>query len=347
MKGMGFSRYGGPEVLEMVELADPVPGAKEVVVRTIATSMNRVDILVRLGYHGLKLDMPHLPGTDVVGRVERLGSDVKGLYEGELVTANTVYGCSKCDACRAGDDQLCSEWKMVGLHTNGAYGELVKLPASIIYRPPKGFSENELAAMPLDLSLSWRIINSIGGRRAGDMVVIRGASGNLGIFATMVAKAAGMKVICLSRDENKRERLRGLGADLAIDANRSAGEIRKEVMDFSDGRGADMVVESFGATLDESIGLLRHGGKVVVFGTIAGTRSDVSIPPLYLGSVSVLGIHNASLRELRDSFEFASKNNIRPVIARVMGMEEAREAHAMLQESRMFGKIVLRHGVNA
>lgn len=343
MKGMGFYRYGGPEVLEKVELPDPEAGPDDVVVRVISTSMNRIDMLVRLGYHGLKLDMPHLPGTDLIGEVEEVGDNVKGISEGELVTANTIFGCGKCGACKIHDDPLCSNWKMIGLHTNGTYGELVRIPASIVYRPPKGYTADELAAMPLDLSLTWKAIRSIGNGKNGDSIVIRGASGNVGIFATMLATALGMKTICISRDPDKMKKLKALGADLTIDADTTSEQIKKEVFDFTDGNGADLVMESFGSTLGDSVELVRHGGKVVLFGTIAGKESSVRIPPFYLRSVSVIGMHNANYKELSDSFEFARKQNIHPIIAKIMSIEDAREAHVMLEDSRFFGKIILQN----
>ncbi len=344
MRGVGFYKYGGPEVLEEVEMPDPKPDPEEVVVRVISTSMNRIDTLVRLGYHGLKLDMPHLPGTDLVGEVESVGSKVKGISQGELVTANTIFGCGKCRECIMKDEPLCSQWKMIGLQTNCTYGELIKIPASVVYKPPRGMAIDDIAAMPLSLSLSWKAIRSIGKGRNGDVVVIRGISGNVGIFSTMIAKALKMKVIGLSRqDSNKQKKLRNIGADLIIDSSLPAQKIKKEVFDFTDGIGADLVIESAGGTLGDSIDLARHGGKILLFGTISGTESTINVPPFYLRSVSVIGMHNANYQEFTEAFQFARKNKIRPIIAKTMAIKNAKEAHIMLHESKTFGKIILQN----
>ena len=233
---------------------------------------------------------------------------------------------------------------MIGLDVNGTYASMVKLPASSIFRPPKRFSDYEIASMSHNMPVVWRALKTIGRGRCGEVVVIRGASGNAGLFATMIAKALKMKVIALSRSSEKRRRLRQLGADLTLNSKDVKGHLKKAVLDFTDGKGADMVIESFGATAGESIGWLRPGGRVVVFGSIAGTQARVSVPSLYLNGASMLGTHNASARDFSEAFDFATTHNIKPIIARIMEISQARKAQIMLERAEPFGKIILKHG---
>ena len=106
MDGIGFYRHGGPMVLEHIEAPDPRPGNNDVIIKSIATSANRIDILSRTGYHGLKIEMPHFPGSDIIGMVESVGRDVDGISVGEKVTANNTYGCGRCQSCMSGDATL-------------------------------------------------------------------------------------------------------------------------------------------------------------------------------------------------------------------------------------------------
>lgn len=341
MRAVGINKYGGLEVLEKLEIPDPKPGKGEVVVRQSHTSVNRLDILVREGYHGLQLPMPHIPGADVSGHIESVGEGVEGFSVEDNVIANTVFGCGKCVRCLAGEENLCPEWKTIGMHIDGSYAELVKLPASVLLSPPIGFSTVEMATLPLSLSASWRAISVLGNAKQGETIVIRGASGNVGIFSVQIAKKLGLNVIALSRGETKKEQLTKLGADHVLDSSKNPQDLTKEIFEITQNKGADIVVETSGGTLGNSIGFTAHGGKVVVFGTIAGIESNVKIPPLYLRSVEVRGTHNATKKEFSEALAFAGRTGIKPIIAKQMPLEEAAAAQASLLSAENFGKIVL------
>ncbi|MDE1761728.1 MAG: zinc-binding dehydrogenase [Candidatus Micrarchaeota archaeon] len=342
MKAVGFKKYGGVEVIEQLDVGTPQLGENDVLIHTSYTSINRLDILVRSGYHGLKLPMPHIPGSDVVGRIEAIGSSVQGFSEGELVVANTVFGCGRCAKCAAGDEVSCREWKVHGMHTDGSYAQLVRVPASTLVRPPKELSEEDLACIPISLSISWRSIVTLGKGKEGQTIVIRGASGNVGIFATMIAKALGMRVIAISRNEEKRARLKQLGADAFVDSSLGKEETAKQIMDLTEGTGADLTIDPFGATLGESILFTGHGGKVAVFGTVRGTESTVSIPGTYLKNITVFGTHNENKAQFEEALRFIAQKKIKPIIATRLPLERAAEGQDMLEKSEPFGKILLK-----
>ncbi len=343
MKAMGFNRHGGPEVMEPVEVPDPVPGDNEVLIRLSATSVNRLDILAREGVHGMQMRMPHIPGTDIVGTVEKAGRDAKKFSEGELVISNTVYGCGMCANCKSGNDNLCAKWKCYGLQVNGSYGELISVPERLLSRPNSMYSIEELAAMPHSLSVAWRAIHTLAMAKAGETILVRGASGNTGIFSILLSKAMGLNVIAMSRSKEKSEKLKKLGANHVLDSNGSADSLKEEVMSMTNGNGADIILETFGSTLGESVGLATPSARIISFGTLLGAMSEVSIRRLYLWNVSILGMHNAGKAELDAAFEFASSHNIRPVIAKKMPIERAAEAQSSLEQAEYFGKIVLEH----
>lgn len=343
MRAIGFYKYGGPEVLEMIEAENPRAGEGEMVIRVISTSVNRLDTLVRMGYHGAKIAMPHVPGIDVVGRVEEVGNGACDISVGEMVIANNVYGCNTCMICKSGNESSCIDWKLPGLQTWGSYGELMKVPSRMVMKAPGGFSVDELATMPLSYAVSWKVVNKLAKAIEGETIVVRGASGNIGIFSILISKSLGLKVIALSRNEEKFDSLRKIGAGHVIDYRKGKDYIKKEIMELTEGRGADIAIDSFGATLNDSIYHIRNSGRVVLLGSITGTESKVDTKAFYLKNVTVMGMHNTNMNEFAEAFEFAQKNRIKPVIAKTMPIKEARKAHELLESSSCFGKIVLRH----
>ncbi len=343
MKAMGFYKTGGPEVLQAVDVPDPMPGSSEITIRVDYTSINNLDVLMRSGGTKINFNLPHIPGSDISGRIELAGSEVKDFGVGERVVVNPVYGCGNCRQCKTGNEVICREWKVPGMHIWGSYGEVVKIPAATVIRPPKAFSPEELGCMPLCLSVSWRALHTVANAKEGEAVAIRGASGNAGIFAVLLAKAMGLKVIALTRSPQKKEKLLKIGADHVIDSEDEGRAASKEVLELTGGEGVDIVVDPLGSTLDDSIAMLKPKGRVVVFGTTAGTESTISIKNFYWKSASIFGVHNANKKELAEALEFAERKGIKPIIASKMKIKEAEQAHRLFSQSSQFGKILMKH----
>lgn len=343
MRAIGFYKTGGPEVLQPIEVADPIPSENEITIRMKHTSVNNLDILMRSGATKVNFKLPHITGTDISGTVEKVGSNVRDIAVGERVVSSTIYGCNLCSSCKAGNEVLCPEWKVPGFHSWGSYGELVRVPAALAIRPPSVFSDEELGCMPLPLSISWRALRVAANAKAEETIVIRGASGNAGIFSTLLAKAMGLKVIALTRSPQKKENLSKIGADHVLDYEGDGYTAANQVKELTGGNGADIVLDPLGSTLADSVSMLRHGGRAVVFGTSAGNESNLTIKNFYWKTATIFGVHNATKEELSDALEFASKKNIKPVIATRMNMKEAARAHRLFEESSQFGKILMTH----
>ncbi|HEY5982079.1 MAG TPA: alcohol dehydrogenase catalytic domain-containing protein, partial [Anaerolineales bacterium] len=133
MKCILFSRHGGPEVLEYAEWPTPEPRTGEVLVRLRAAALNRMDVTVRKGWPGIKLELPHVPGADGAGEVAAVGSGVTKFATGDHVVINANLGCGKCEACLAGMDNMCRDWHLLGETVRGTYAEYVSLPERQLY----------------------------------------------------------------------------------------------------------------------------------------------------------------------------------------------------------------------
>lgn len=344
MKAIGFYKHGKSSELKEIELQTPKPQEKEVLIKLEMTSINALDIMVRNGIPGVKFNMPHIPGMDVLGRVVSSGSKASLFNEGDIIIANTVYGCGTCIQCNINHEERCPSWKCLGLDVNGSYGEYISLPEKIISLAPQNFSKTELAAMPLHTSFAWHNIKELGQAKEGETILIRGASGSVGLFSIMFAKALKLNIIAITSKERAVHKIKQLGASAVIVNNdENKKDILKEVMSLTDGKGADIILESLGSKLGESVDSAGYNARIISFGVVAGSESTLNIRKLYLKNITIKGTHNASKEEFDKAFEFASKNNIHPIINKVFDITDVQAAHELFEEHKDFGKIILKH----
>ena len=155
MKTILFRQHGGPEVLEYTDFPTPEPKAGEVLVRLHAAALNRMDVMVRNGWQGLKLELPHINGADGAGEVVRLGENATGFRVGDRVSINANLGCGQCESCLCGQDNMCSNWHLLGETIRGTYAEYVCLPARQLYKLPDDFDFHASAAAALVYQTAW------------------------------------------------------------------------------------------------------------------------------------------------------------------------------------------------
>ena len=342
MKAMGFYENGTSKVIKQITIDTPVPAADEVLIKLKMTSVNTLDLMVRKGVPGMNIPLPHVPGMDVYGIIEAVGSDTKKFHEGEKVISNTVYGCGSCKYCILGQEQLCTSWKCLGLHINGSYGEFITVPERIVSKASSNFTDEELAAMPLHASLAWHNIKCLGNAKEGETILVLGATGNAGLFAIKFSKALGLKTIALTRSDEKMQKLRAIGADFVINQS-NAADITKEVMEITNGVGADIIINSMGNNLGDTVEMAAYNARIISFGVLAGATSSLNVRRLYLRNISIFGTHNASKSDLDNSIEFAKSKNIKPIIYKSFDIDMAGEAQDLLESSKAFGKIILKH----
>ncbi len=342
MRAIAFYKHGPPEVLREIERDDPKLDTGYAIIRISKTSLNRLDILTRYGYDGIKTEMPHIPGSDISGTIEAIdeksGSD---LSEGDRVISHPLISCGVCDICKSGNEILCRDWHVTGRETDGSYAELAKVRIESLIRQPAGISVEEAACLPLSLSTAWRAVKSLSGTNKGDSIAITGASGNVGIFSTLISKALGMNVIAFSRDKRRETELKRIGADLVINSNSNSDDIIKEIMDYTNGSGVGAVIDCLGSTIDTSVQIVKNGGVIVSYGALLGHNAQINIRRVYLKSVKLIGTHISSKKEFCDAIDFISENGIKPVIGKVVPIKDASYANQLLENYDIFGKIVL------
>ncbi|HUP18534.1 MAG TPA: alcohol dehydrogenase catalytic domain-containing protein, partial [Gemmatimonadota bacterium] len=212
MRAAIFHENGGPEVVRIEDVEPPVAGPAEVRIRVGASGVNHLDLWVRRGLP-IETTMPHIGGSDVAGTVESVGAGVTGWEVGDRVVVDPSLSCGACEWCRAGEEPLCDEYRILGEHTQGGFAEYVVAPARNLYRIPDDVSFETAAAAPLAFLTAWRGLVTRARLRAGETVLITGASGGVATAAVQIAKHLGATVYAVTSSPHV-ERVRDLGADV-------------------------------------------------------------------------------------------------------------------------------------
>src|SRR5215471_15379135 len=322
MKAVRFHSHGGPDVLKYEDVPDPKAGPGEVLIEVHATSINHVDIFLRRGMPGVKVSLPKIAGCDAAGVVRELGTGVAGLSVGDRVTINPGISCGHCEFCAAGYGSQCTTYRMVGEHIDGAYAQLVKVPAHIVLRIPDSMSFEEAAAAPLVFLTAWSMLVGKGRIQAGEVVLILGAGAGVGTAAIQIAKMSGCRVMVTASSDDKLEKAKSLGADILI--NYTKEEFDKRVRDITERRGVDVVVDYIGNdTWVQSLRSARKGGRVLTCGATTGFAPQTDLRHIFYRQVQVIGSTMGSHREFLDVMKCVFAGRLRPVIDRVLPLSEA------------------------
>ena len=321
MRAVTLPSYGDVSVLTLTDVPDPEPAPGEVLVEVAATAVNRADLLQRKGFYEPPAGASPYPGLECSGRIAALGEGVAGWSVG---------------------DEVCA------LLSGGGYAELVAVPVGQLLPAPAGVSLVDAAALPEVVCTVWSNVFQLAALTPGEVFLVHGGTSGIGTMAIQLASRHGARVLCTVGSAEKAERAESLGAERAI---RYRDEDFVEVVREVAG-GADVVLDNMGAAyLDRNVKLLRTGGRLVVIGLQGGVTGQLDLGALLAKRGSV---HATSLRA-RPAAEKArivesvlsavwpgiEAGDVRPVIDRVLPLEEVAQAHELMESSTHIGKIVL------
>ncbi|MFD3005708.1 zinc-binding dehydrogenase [Thermus tengchongensis] len=341
MKAVVMEARGGPEVLKVAEMPTPEPGPKEVRIRVKAAALNHLDIWVRKGVASPKLPLPHILGADASGVVDAVGPGVTGFAPGDEVVVNPGLSCGHCERCLAGEDNLCPKYEILGEHRFGAYAEYLVVPEANLLKKPPNLSFEEAAAIPLTFLTAWQMVVDKLQVRPGEDVLVMAAGSGVSVAAIQIAKLFGARVIATAGSEEKLRKAKELGADETV--NYTHPDWYKEVRRLTGGKGADKVVDHTGALYFE--GVIRataNGGRIAIAGASSGYEGTLPFAHVFFRQLSILGSTMGSKSRLFPILRFVEQGRLKPVIGQVLPLEEAAEGHRLLEERRIFGKVVLR-----
>lgn len=343
MQAVQILAHGGPEVLELREIARPEPGPGEVLVRVTAVSVNHLDLWVRRGMPGFAVEFPRILGCDGTGVVEALGEGVEGPAPGTAVVLEPGYSSGTSPHDLAGDDHLSDDYEIRGEHCDGFDCEYVVLSARYVFPLPAGLDPVAAASAPLTFLTAWGMVVERAQLRAGESALVLAGASGVGSASIQIARDLGARVFTTGSSESKRAFARELGAEEAFDSSVPGWE--KELKRRTDGRGVDVVVEHVGpATWDASMRSLARNGRLVTCGGTTGPKVSVLLPHLFIKNQSILGSTMGPRRALPVIMERLAVGRYRTVVDRVLPLSAVAEAHAALEAREVTGKIVLQPG---
>lgn len=339
MRAAIFEEHGGPEVVRIRDdVPTPEPGPDDVRLRVGASGMNHLDLWVRRGLR-IETTMPHIGGSDIAGTMDALGSDVSGWSVGDRVVVNPSLWCGRCEWCRAGEESLCIEFRILGEHTQGGFAEYAVVPARNLYRLPEEVTFETAAAAPLVFLTAWRGLVTRARLAEGETVLITGASGGVATAAIQIAKRLGATVFAVTSTPWV-DRVYGLGADVVFD--RTTSDYAGEVWQATHKRGVDVVFDSVGeATFRQNVRSLARAGRLVVYGATTGPKGEADIRLLFWKQLEILGTTMSNQAEFREVMDRVFHGELAPVVDVAWPLERAAEAHERLEAGAVFGKIVL------
>jgi len=340
MKAILFHSHGGPEVLKFADLPEPSPQPGEVLIRLRAAALNRVDLFVRTGWKGLKLEYPHIPGADGAGEIVALGEGVSSFEVGERVVINANLGCGECEECRDGRDNLCRNWHLLGETTRGTYCESISLPVRQLHKIPNGFDYHKAAAAALVYQTAWHSLTRRGEVKAGETVAIVGAGGGVNSASIQVAKYLGARVVVIGSSSQKLAQAEALGADILIDRSKEE-DWSKAVFLATEKRGVDVVVDNVGTTFPLSMRTLRKGGRLLTVGNSGAPRFEIDNRFIFGKHLSILGSTMSTIAEFHEVMDLVFSGKLKPILDKTFPLPEAALAHERLERGENFGKITL------
>jgi alcohol dehydrogenase len=335
MKALVLREHGGMEKLRLeTDFPDPVPGEGDVVLRVRATSFNYHDVFTRRGMPGIKISMPAIIGLDVAGEIVSIGAGVQGWAIGDRVVVDPINRI---------------EGGLMGETQHGGLAELCRARAHQLIRLPDGVSFEQAAALPCAYGTALRMMHTNGGVKAGEKVLILGASGGVGVCCVQLAKLAGATVIACAGSAEKEARLRDLGADHTINyieqdfVKATYGLYGKPVRrgEGSD-RGVDVVVNYTGGdTWTKSLRVLRVGGRLLTCGATAGYDPAEDIRFIWTFELKVLGSNGWAKEDVVTLLNLVQAGKLKALVDETFPLERAAEALQRIEDRKVFGKLVV------
>ena len=313
-------------MLVLEEAPDPSPGPGEVLIRLRASALNHLDVWIRKGLPSVP--KPRILGADGAGVVEALGDGVNGFVPGQRVVINP--------GVEAADGAI----HVVGEHGDGTNAELIAVPATNVYPIPDGLSFEDAAAFPLVFETAYRMLVTRAALREGEWVLLWGIGGGVSTAGLAIARALGAKTIVTSSSDAKLERARELGADAVV--NHATGDVKATVREATDGRGADVVVDSVGeATWRISLDVAARDGRIAVCGATSGPNPPAALHRVWWKQLTILGSTMGAKADFEGAYDLVASGRALPVVDEVVPLAEIRAAHARLEAGEQLGKIVL------
>lgn len=334
MKAVFFREHGDISVLQFGDVPTPQPAPGWVRLKVSACGLNYLDVFSRRGMPGIKIELPGITGGDCAAVIDQLGDGVTGWRVGERVLPVPHHV-----------DWSSGSFELLGETRNGAMAEYCTVRASQLMRLPDTISDEKAAALPCAYGTAYRMLHTRGQIRAGETILILGASGGVGTACVLLAKLAGCKVIAAAGSDSKCEKLRAIGADETI--NYSTTKIDKYIRETTGsllrGGGVDVVVNfTAGDSWAPSMRCVKRFGRLLCCGGTGGYAAVTDIPYLFTSEMTVIGSTGWTAEDQQSCVDLLAEGRLDPPIDRIAPLSAGIEAIRALEDRAVFGKIILK-----
>lgn len=323
MRQIRFAGAGGPEVIQVETGPVPMPGRGQVLVKVVAAGVNRPDCIQRAGGYPPPPGATDIPGLEISGRIVTVGEGVHDLKVGDEVCALVI---------------------------SGGYAEYCVADAPLCLPVPQGLTLFEAGGLPENVYTVYDNVFTRGRLRKGEAILIHGGSSGIGYTAIQLAKQAGATVLTTAGSDEKCQFCRDMGADVAI--NYRTEDWRARVKDITNGKGVDVILDMVGGPyIQQNVNSLAFEGRLVQIAFLQSSRTEFDFRPMMLRRLTITGstlrprsveLKAAIAAKLRsDVWPLYDSGKVKPVIHKVFPLEQAREAHALMESSAHLGKIML------
>jgi len=341
MQAVQLIAHGKPGQFQLHDLPDPKPAVGEVVAQVFACGLNHLDLWLEEGGLPLPIPLPRTPGCEIAGAILATGEGVRDWKRGDRVAVQSNIFCGQCEYCSHGEESLCLNSQMVGVERDGGFAEQVVVPERALAELPHNVDFVTSAALTLAGSTAMHMLTSRATVRAGDWVLVIGASSGVGSAAIQIARQLGARVIATASSREKQDLALKLGAEHVVNTNNESwpAEVRK----ITSKHGVNLVVEHIGGkVLEQAFNCLARGGAVVACGATAGREVMLNLWPFFVKEHRLIGSYGRNRVDLKRTLEWAAAGKLLPVVHRIFPLAETPRAFAALRERTVLGKLVMR-----
>jgi acryloyl-coenzyme A reductase len=340
MQAIVLRAFGSADNLRPETVADPAPGPGEVLLRVHACGVCYHDVINRRG-NLPRTSVPAILGHEAAGEVVAVGAGVEGWAVGDRAATLQRLSCGECAHCHAERTSLCrKDARFFGEEIPGGYAAYMAAPVAGLGRVPAGVSWPVAAVTCCTTGTAVHCLRTRGRLAPGEIVLITGASGGVGMQAVQLARLSGGRVVAVTSSAGKADVLHEAGAHEVIV---SPGlDFAREVRERTGGHGADLALEIVGSlTFTQTLRALAPGGRLVTVGNLDTGIVDLNPGLVIIKELEILGAYATTQAELHESFRLVESGALRSWVADVMPLADAHRAHDRLEKREVAGRLVL------
>ena len=332
MKAAIFEKPGLENLKIIQDIEEPKITDHDVLIKVKMSGVNPIDHFTVSGVRETK-PMPHIPGAETAGEVEKTGKHVTSVKQGDRVVVYGKVFDGMCDMCLNGYEMICRNGGIIGVITNGGFAEYIAVPEKNVFKIPNDIEWELAASLPVTTITPYHALKEAA-LKINESLLIFGASGNTGTMAIQFGKKMGAKVIAVSKDEWVKT---DFGADYVID---DYDKVTEEVNEFTQGKMSDVVLNSLGiGTWDNSFASVGVNGRLVTFGGLTGADVRLNVQSLYSNQIKLIGSTGGTRNDFREIIDMSKELKIR--VWKKFKLDDAKEALQALFANERDGRILL------